>query len=144
MRGKSGKSHLLGDNTKLGCIDRQNWKEDGCGHYCQRLWGNVLDSMCITKTYVIDPTMEKALVAWKAVEFWRDLEFQRVLVEEDALKIVHALQKKERCWSRYEQLIDDVKTMLNSFQSCYVAHTNKEANIVARYLAKLAIHQSLE
>jgi len=41
-------------------------------------------------------------------------------------------------------LIDDTKTTMNSFQSWYVGHINKEAIFAAYCLAKVAIHQSLE
>ena len=41
-------------------------------------------------------------------------------------------------------MIEDAKTMLNSFQSWYVGHTNREANKMVHRLAKAAIHQSLE
>jgi hypothetical protein len=57
---------------------------------------------------------------------------------------MHVLQKEGRCWNRYEQLIDDTKTVLNSFQSWYVEHINKEAIFATYLLAKVAIHQSLE
>jgi hypothetical protein len=45
----------------------------------------------------------------EAVEFYRDLEFQCVMIEGDALEIDGC------CWSRYRQVIDDAKTMINSF-----------------------------
>jgi hypothetical protein len=40
------------------------------------------------------------------------------MIEEDALEIANALQKKGCCcWSLYEQFIEDAKIILNSFQS---------------------------
>jgi hypothetical protein len=41
---------------------------------------------------MFDPTITEAVAVWKTIEFYRDLEIQRVIVEENALKIVHALR----------------------------------------------------
>lgn len=41
---------------------------------------------------MFDPTITEADAVCKTVEFYRDLGIQRVIVEENALKIVHALR----------------------------------------------------
>jgi hypothetical protein len=68
------------------------------------------------------------MTVWKTVEFGRDIGIQHVIVKGDALKIVHALRHESCCWSLCGQFIDDVRTMLNSFQSKYVGYVNKETN----------------
>jgi len=51
------------------------------------------------------------------------------MIKRHALEIVHALQKEDYyCWSRYEQLIEDTKTILNRCQLWYVRHIKKKAN----------------
>jgi hypothetical protein len=50
------------------------------------------------------------------VEFNRDMGFQNIIIEGDALEVVNALQKGY-CWSEYRQLIEDAKVILNSLQS---------------------------
>lgn len=46
-----------------------------------------------SKSYIFNPTVIEAFVAWKVVEFSRDLELQHVIMEGDALKIVQDLRK---------------------------------------------------
>lgn len=53
--------------------------------------------------------------AWKVVKFSRDLEV--MIVKGDAPKIIPTLHKERHYWSRYGQLLEDTKTVLNSFQS---------------------------
>lgn len=69
---------------------------------------------------------------------------QRIIVEGDTLEIVYALRQDSCCWSRYGQLVDDVKIMLNCFQAWFVGHINGEANETVYCLTKVALHQSLE
>lgn len=74
--------------------------------------GLVLASMGTTIPFITDPTVAKAMAAWKAVAFGSDLGFQRVNLEGNALEIVNVLQHASSFWSRYGQLIEDVR--LNS------------------------------
>jgi hypothetical protein len=71
------------------------------------------------------------------------LGIQHLHIEGDALEIVQALLLQESCWSRYGFLVEDTRTLLNSFQSWQVSHVRREANEVAHRLAKVAITQSL-
>jgi hypothetical protein len=41
------------------------------------------------------------------IPFDIDLGFQRIIIEGDTLKIVHASKYDNSCWSRYGQLIED-------------------------------------
>ena len=56
---------------------------------------NVLASMYTIKLFVIGPIVCETWAAWKAIEFCRDLGLQRVMIEEDALEIVHVMRKEE-------------------------------------------------
>jgi hypothetical protein len=50
-----------------------------------------LASMCMSILYIIDPaTMAEIYAAWNAVFFGRDLGIRNVIMEGDALKIVHS------------------------------------------------------
>lgn len=84
--------------------------------------GKVLATLCSSKPYITNPTVADAFFAWKAVEFGRDLGIQNTILEGNALDIVHALRKEEQSWSRYGNLLDNSKTLLNSLQSWYVNH----------------------
>jgi hypothetical protein len=49
---------------------------------------------------IIDPTAAKAVAAWKAAKFCRDLGLQQVIIEGvNALKIGHSLQQETSCWN---------------------------------------------
>jgi hypothetical protein len=37
-------------------------------------------------------------------------------IEEDTQEIMHALQHKDSCWTRYGQQINDIRARLNSLQ----------------------------
>jgi hypothetical protein len=65
-------------------------------------------------------------------------------VKRDALKIIQALQNERLCGSRYQQLIDDAKIVLNSLHLWYAGHIKMETNFAAHHLVKAAINQSLE
>lgn len=69
------------------------------------------------KVFYNDPTVVEAVAAWKAIKFGKDLKIQRIIVKVNALKIVYALWQDGCCWTRYGQLIDYVKIMLNSLYS---------------------------
>jgi hypothetical protein len=62
--------------------------------------------MCSTKPHISDP----AVTAWIVVEFSRELGFQNIIMEGDALEIVHALQK-EGCYWTYRQLVEDANLL---------------------------------
>jgi hypothetical protein len=65
-------------------------------------------------------------------------------LEGDAFKIVNTLGKKESCWTRYGQLIEDSRVILNSLQSWVVGHVGRKANKAAYRLEKLALCYSLD
>lgn len=50
--------------------------------------------ICIKLHFIINPTVAETVVAWKAFEFYRDLGIQQVIINSDALKIVHVLQQE--------------------------------------------------
>jgi hypothetical protein len=84
--------------------------------------GKVLATLCSSKPYITNPIVADAIFAWKAVEFGKDLGIQNIILEGNALDIVHALLKEEQFWSRYGNLLNNSKTLLNSLQSWYVNH----------------------
>lgn len=46
--------------------------------------GKVLAIMCYSKVYIIDPTIAKAFITWKAVKFDRDIGLYNIILEDDA------------------------------------------------------------
>lgn len=80
----------------------------------------------------------------EGLKIGRDLGIHNIILEGDALKIVHLLRNEGQSQSRYDNLIDDLNTMLNNLHSWYVKHVKREANIVAHHLAKAALQQLSE
>jgi len=52
-------------------------------------------TMCSSMKFIIDPTMGEAFAAWKAMVFGRNLGLHNVILEDDALEIVHALRRED-------------------------------------------------
>lgn len=78
------------------------------------------------------------------MEFGKDLGFQNIILEGDTLDIVQILQKEYQSWSRYGNLIEDLKTLLNSLMSWHVHHVKREANTTAHCLANVTLEQASE
>jgi hypothetical protein len=73
-----------------------------------------------------------------------ELGFKRAVFEGDSLIVVSALQQNSSCWLVYGQLLDDIKTKLNSFPFHDVQHIRWDANIVTHRIANVALSQSLD
>lgn len=76
--------------------------------------------------------------------FGIDLNLYNVIFEGDALEIVHTLWREDRTWSRYENLINDLKITLHGLQSWLVLYTMKETKKASHLLAKATLQQFAE
>lgn len=56
--------------------------------------GLVVASMCGTIPFIIDPTIAEAVAAWKAIVFYCEQGFQRLILEGDALEIVQVFGRR--------------------------------------------------
>lgn len=65
------------------------------------------------------------------VQFCKDIGIQRFTLEGDALRVVNGMQKHDADWSQGGSLIQDAKTLLNSFATWFVNHVIRDANIAA-------------
>lgn len=73
--------------------------------------------MYSSRMFIIESTVAKAYVVWKTVVLSKELGFHNIILEDDALKIVHALCNEAQLWSRYGNLIDDSKLILDGLKS---------------------------
>jgi hypothetical protein len=62
----------------------------------------VLAALAIIVPFITKPIVMKVMAAWKAVTFYGESGFQRVLFEKDALNMVNALCQGDSCWSRFD------------------------------------------
>jgi hypothetical protein len=77
----------------------------------------------------------KALAAWTAAVFNKDLTLQQVLFGGDALQIVQALKSWGRSWTQHGQL-KDTKPAPDNKQNLSIGHIKREAKSVTHCLAK--------
>jgi hypothetical protein len=56
------------------------------------------------------------LAACHAAQLCQERNVKDIKFEGDALQVVNAMTSKEHNWSRYGYLMDDMKTILSSFQ----------------------------
>lgn len=60
--------------------------------------------------------MVEALVTQYASAFSRDLGLQKIMLEEDVMEIVNAVKAKEKNWSNFGKLVDDIRRVLKTLQ----------------------------
>lgn len=68
-----------------------NKKQMGVGIIARDHEDKVKASLYTIRPYIFDPTTAEAVAVWKVVEFNRDLGFQNIMLERDALEILFAL-----------------------------------------------------
>jgi len=73
-----------------------------------------------------------------------ELGFKRAVFEGDSLIVVSALRQNSSCWLVCGQLLDDIKTKLNSFPFHDMRHIRRDANIATHRIANVALSQSLD
>jgi hypothetical protein len=100
--------------------------------------GKVKVAKCVMKALIIDPIVAEGVRAWLSVELCHQLGFQRVVLEGDSLEIIQALCK-EKCWSSYGHLINDVKTLLHVIPQWEIHHVRRYSNIAVHRMAKMAL-----
>ncbi|XP_059431601.1 uncharacterized protein LOC132165120 [Corylus avellana] len=99
--------------------------------------GHVCAASCLVQEGRSEPTVAEAMGALSAVEFCRDLGFQKIVLEEDSKAVVQAV-KGGATWSNFGQIIEDIHTILPGFRSWRVEHVRREANGAANGLARAA------
>ncbi len=57
------------------------------------------------------------------------------------LQIVNAVKSTGRNWSKYGQLVEDTREVLNGMIMWYICHVRKDENSATRSLAKEAVQQ---
>jgi hypothetical protein len=100
-------------------------KRMGVGAVLRNEAGVVVAAMAKLIPIIVDPTKEKSVAAWQAVQFCCHLRHQRVVLEGDSLLVVLALRQDSSCWSGYGQLIEDVMIRLHSLMYYDVRHVRR-------------------
>jgi hypothetical protein len=114
------------DNVSLGAIARDHE-------------GRVLAMHGSTCKHIYDPTTAETLVAWKAVVLGVLLGVIYLEFEGDAKEVVQGINCASHCLGHEGPVLNDIKTLLHSFNTWKVTHVNMGANGAAHYLARLAL-----
>jgi hypothetical protein len=101
--------------------------------------GVVLAMLSETVASIKDPATAEAMAARRGVELSKSMGIMKLILEGDALQIVQALQSTGGRWYPYGLIIEDTRRMFWNFQECSVRHVQREANVEAHKLAKLAL-----
>lgn len=131
----------------LGDIIKLNWdsavhirrKLIGIGVVARNSAGRVLASLCSVQRYIFDPSIAEAYGERLVAEFEIFLGLRSVIVEGDAVEIIHALRSSESVLGKYGSLISDACNLLSFFGFYDFSHVRREGNRVAHTFAKFAI-----
>jgi ribonuclease HI len=85
----------------------KNKKKIGIGIIIRDSMGATMTTLSKPKDYIVALDIAEAMAVLRALHFSRELGFYMVILEGDALQVVHALEKGWRTWSRYAHLIED-------------------------------------
>jgi len=98
--------------------------------------GYVLAARSTTFFLGIDPTMAEAWTALKAILFCKELGFFfYICFEGDSRQVVKECSTDLANMSRYDHILDGIKSGLQSFRSANIVHVKHEANSATHGLA---------
>lgn len=81
----------------------------------------------------LDPFTAEATALFYAAKFCKDLDLTPIMLEGDAMQVVQILTSSEPNWSNNGLIIQETKSLLNSFA------TRREGNMMAHLLAKYSM-----
>jgi hypothetical protein len=97
-------------------IDTVN-KRLGIGLIVRNHNGLVIAARSQTKMGCLEPVAVEELAAFQAIEFSIELGLQDIILEEDALQVVNALNFSDRCLNRFGQIVADAQMIIASLPS---------------------------
>lgn len=109
----------------------------GVGLIVRDFMGQVCAACCSVQEGCPEPTVAEAMGALTAVEFCRDLGFQKIVLEGDSKSVVQAVNGGTP-WCKFGQIMEDIHAILPGFRSWKAEHVRREANAAAHGLAKAA------
>jgi hypothetical protein len=87
----------------------------GYGGIVRDFQGKVQAAFCLPVNISVEPVVGEAMVAFQMVEFCRIWRFTRIILEEDSLIVVHAINRTCENWSRYGNIIADIQAVIVDF-----------------------------
>jgi hypothetical protein len=74
----------------------------------------VLATMVKVVPYVIAPIVVEAVALWRVINLCSEMGFRRMVFKGDLLTVVNAVCKDTPCWSKYGQLLEDIRLIMSS------------------------------
>lgn len=97
-----------------------------------------------SRRYRCDPFIAKACALLEIVNLCKEVGFSSFILEGNNLQVVKLLGEKIIDWSEGAFIVQDAKTMLNSFANWSIQHIKREGNVVAHNLAKDALNHDVD
>jgi ribonuclease HI len=94
--------------------------------------------------HIYNPTTAETLAAWKAVDLGVHLGVIFLEMEGDAKEVVQGINCASQCLGCDGPVLNDIKSLLQSFNTWKVTHVNRGANGAAHSLARLALSGEME
>lgn len=83
--------------------------------------------------------LAEALAARRAVTFDMELSLSRVIIEGDCLRVVQALKSLGRCNTLFGHVIEEARSLGESFQQYQFQHVQRDGNRLAHVLARRVV-----
>ncbi|GLU05333.1 hypothetical protein SLE2022_224370 [Rubroshorea leprosula] len=107
--------------------------------------GDVVAAMACKGQGAVAAEVAEACTLRKALQWARDLSFERIIVELDCVNIITARNiDLATLNSSLGLIISDCKLLVTFFLSCRFQHTRRGGNSVAHELAKRALHSEAD
>ncbi|KAK6136178.1 hypothetical protein DH2020_030069 [Rehmannia glutinosa] len=104
--------------------------------------GNILHTRSEHLTVDYSVEIAEALACRKGLLLARDLHLDHIQLETDCMKVVQAHNSHQSDLSYFGTIINDIRSIGNSFSSFSVIFTRRTANTIAHNLAKFAFSNS--
>lgn len=84
--------------------------------------------------------LAELLAVQTAVELVMSLDIPHIIVENDSLEVINCLEDGHTHGHQYAHIVQGILTLKAAHGSMLFQHTNREANLVADYLAKVGLN----
>lgn len=97
-----------------------------------------------TKRIEVEPIVVEALATIHALDFSREVGFYDIIMEDDNLQIVNAINIEAKNWSRFGHFVEGIKDGMRIFRSSSFVHVRRDANSTVHGLAKEAVRHAID
>ncbi|KAJ1423993.1 Ribonuclease H-like superfamily [Sesbania bispinosa] len=110
----------------------------GIGVIIRNSSGEVLAAATRQTTTFMDPGLAEALGVRIAIEFAKDMYFDKVILQSDCKYVTDMFSSSHLAHSYIGMLVQDCLSLASSFNNFQVMHTRRDGNMCAHHLAKYA------